>query len=139
MKSTREVAEALYEAFLAGDKDGMLALMHDDVEVRFLGQVCVRGKAEASRFMDFAGGLLRDVRFTLRRLIVDGDTAAGVWEETARTSDGAPWANHGVDVIHVRDGRVIALHENNDVRLVYRHFPPYRPAGGTGGVIRRNR
>jgi ketosteroid isomerase-like protein len=115
---------------MAGDKDGMLALMHEDVEVRFLGQICLRGKADAEMFMDFAGGLLSDVRFSLLRLIVDGDTAAGVWEETARTSGGAPWTNHGVDVIHVRDGLVVALHENNDTRMVYRYFPPYRPAAG---------
>jgi len=135
MRSAREVAEGLYDAFLAGDKDGMLALMHDDVEVRFLGQACLRGKAEVSRFFDFAGGLLSDVRFSLLQLIVDGDTAAGIWEETARTSSGAPWSNHGVDVIHVRDGLVAALHENNDVRMVYRHFPPYRP--GTEGDTAR--
>jgi hypothetical protein len=29
----------------------------------------------------------------------------------------------------VRDGRIVSLHENNDVTLVYRHFPPYRDAG----------
>jgi ketosteroid isomerase-like protein len=119
------VAEALYRAFLAGDKDAMLALMHDDVRVRFLGQVDLTGTAEASRFMDFAAGLLTDVRFTLLDLVVDGDVAAGVWEETARTAAGEPWHNHGVDVIRVRDGRVAEMHENNDVREVYRHLPPY--------------
>lgn len=30
MKTTREIIEATYAAFLAGDKDGMLAVMHDD-------------------------------------------------------------------------------------------------------------
>jgi hypothetical protein len=33
---TRSVVDALYEAYLAGDSDGMLAQMADDVEVRFL-------------------------------------------------------------------------------------------------------
>ncbi len=32
-----------------------------------------------------------------------------------------------MDVVHVRDGRVAALHENNDVRKVYAHFPRYDP------------
>lgn len=127
MTSTRDVAESLYRAFLSGDKDGMLALMADDVDVRFLGQARLAGKAEASRFLDFSAGLLTDVRFTLRHLVVDGYIAAGVWEETARTASGEPWRNHGVDVITVRDGLVVALHENNDVRAVYRHFPPYQP------------
>jgi ketosteroid isomerase-like protein len=124
---TREVAEALYRAFLAGDKDGMLAVLHPDVEVSFLGQVHLRGRAAAGRFFDFAGGLLRDVEFTLEEILVDGDVAAGIWHETATTVTGEPWTNHGVDVVHVRDGLVVALHENNDVRKVYEHFPRYAP------------
>ena len=56
MRTTQEVIEAMYAAFLAGDKDGMLAVMHDDVEVRFLGQAEVHGKAAANAFFDFAGG-----------------------------------------------------------------------------------
>jgi ketosteroid isomerase-like protein len=129
MRTTHDVVEALYAAFLGGDKDGMLAVMHEDVDVRFLGQAQVRGKAAAEAFFDFAGGLLTDVRFSLNEVLVDGEWAAGLWEETAVTADGHPWSNHGVDVIQVRDGLVVALHENNDTRQVYRFLPPYRPAG----------
>ena len=125
MRSTREVVDELYRAFLAGEKDGMLAVLHPDVEVSFLGQVYVHGTAAADRFFDFAGGLLRDVDFTLEDVLVDGDVAAGIWHETATTLSGEPWENHGVDVVHVRDGRVVALHENNDVRKVHAHFPRY--------------
>ena len=125
MRSTREVVEALYRAFLAGDAEAMLEVMHPDVEVSFLGQVYLHGTDAAGRFFDFAGGLLRDVDFTLEDVLVDGDVAAGVWHETATTLSGEPWENHGVDVVHVRDGLVVALHENNDVRLVREHFPPY--------------
>ncbi|GAB3878958.1 nuclear transport factor 2 family protein [Terrabacter terrigena] len=128
MRTTQEVIEAMYAAFLAGDKDGMLAVMHDDVEVRFLGQAEVRGKVAANAFFEFAGGLLTDVRFTLGEVLVDGEWGAGIWEETAVTADGHPWSNHGVDVVRVRDGLVVALHENNDTRQVYRYLPPYRPA-----------
>jgi ketosteroid isomerase-like protein len=127
MRTTQEVIEAMYAAFLAGDTDGMLAVMHDDVEVRFLGQAQLHGKAEATAFFDFAGGLLTDVSFSLHEVIVDGEWAAGLWEETAVTADGNPWSNHGVDVIRVRDGLVAALHENNDTRQVYRFLPTYQP------------
>jgi ketosteroid isomerase-like protein len=134
VKSTREVVEELYRAFVGGDKRRMLAVLHPDVEVSFLGQVYLHGTAEAERFFDFAGGLLRDVEFTLEDVLVEGDVAAGIWHETATTAAGEPWENHGVDVVHVRDGRVVALHENNDVRKVYAHFPRYipgsRPAEG---------
>ena len=127
MRTTREVIETMYAAFLAGDKEGMLAVMHEDVEVRFLGQAQVTGKAEADQFFDFAGGLLRDVSFSLHHVLVDGELAAGLWEETAVTTDGHPWSNHGVDVVRVRDGQVVSLHENNDTRQVYRYLPAYRP------------
>ena len=127
MRSTREVVEELYRAFLAGDRDAMLAVLHPDVEVSFLGQAYLQGTAAAGRFFDFAGGLLCDVDFTLEEILVEGDVAAGIWHETATTYSGEPWENHGVDVVHVRDGQVVALHENNDVRKVYEHFPRYDP------------
>jgi ketosteroid isomerase-like protein len=122
---TRRVVEALYDAYLAGDGEGMIALMADDVEVTFLGQGTFHGIPAVRRFMTFSAGLLRDLEFKIGPLIVDGDVGAAVWHETATTRDGKPWVNHGVDVIHVRDGRIVALHENNDVRLVREHFPPY--------------
>jgi hypothetical protein len=56
---------------------------------------------------------------------VDGDSAAVIWTETARTRTGTPWHNHGVDVFHVHDGVITLLHENNDVRLVHEFLPPY--------------
>jgi ketosteroid isomerase-like protein len=123
--STREVVDALYEAFLAGDGDGMIALMADDVEVTFLGQGTFHGIPEVRSFMAFSAGLLHDVDFRIQRIIIDGDVGAAIWEESATTRDGRPWENHGVDVIRVRDGRIVSLHENNDVRLVREHFPPY--------------
>ncbi len=130
-EDTRRTVDALYTAFLRGDAEGMLALMAEDVEVRFLGQGTFHGVDAARRFFAFAGGLLRDVDFRIETVIVDGEIAAAVWEETATTAAGEPWENHGVDVIRVRDGRIVSLHENNDVTLVRRHFPPYRDAGET--------
>ena len=126
--STREVVDALYRAFLAGDGEGMIALMADDVEVTFLGQGTFHGIPAVRRFMSFSAGLLRDVEFRIQTVIIDGDVGAAVWEESATTRDGAPWENHGVDVIRVREGKIVALHENNDVRLVREHFPPYEDA-----------
>ncbi len=128
---TRRVADALYAAFLAGDAEGMLAQMADDVEVRFLGQGTFHGLPAVRRFMAFAGPLLEDLDFRIRKLIVDGEVAAAVWEESARTADGEPWENHGVDVIRVRGGKIVSLHENNDVTMVYRHFPRYVDPGET--------
>jgi ketosteroid isomerase-like protein len=123
--ATRAVVDALYEAYTSGDADGMLALLANDVSVRFLGQADLRGIEEAARFFAFAGGLLTDMDFRIERKIIDGQWAAVIWNESATTAAGEPWENHGVDVIRVTAGRISVLHENNDVRLVTRHFPRF--------------
>ena len=124
---TRRVVDQLYEAFIGGDIEGMLSLMSDDVEVRFLGQVKTRGIDEARRFFAHSAGLLTDVEFERRYVVIDGSRAAVTWTETARTAAGEPWVNHGVDVFEVRAGKIVSLHENNDVRLVHQHFEMYAP------------
>ena len=123
MRSTEMTVRALYRAFLDGDPSAMLAEMHDDVEVRFLGARTLRGKPEVIRFLELQTDCLHDLRFELTALLVDGPHAAGVWRETATTADGEPWRNHGVDVFEVRDGRISALREHNDVRAYYRYLP----------------
>jgi ketosteroid isomerase-like protein len=127
---TRRVVDALYAAYLAGDGAGMLAQMADDVEVRFLAQGTFHGLPAVTRFMGFSAGLLRDLDFRVRKIVYDGEVAAAIWDESAVVSaTGAAWENHGVDVIRVRDGKIVSLHENNDVNLVYEHFPRYVDAG----------
>lgn len=124
---TRAVVERLYDAYLEGDLEALIALFAADVEVRFLGQARVHGLEAARAFFGFAGPLLTDVEFRIEAIVADGHVGAGIWSETAQTADGHPWRNHGVDVVHVYDDRITALHENNDVRLVHAHFPPYVP------------
>lgn len=129
-QETRRVADALYAAFLAGDMAGMLDQMSDDVEVRFLAQGTFRGLEEVRRFMAFSSGLLTGLEFRIEDLLVDGELACAIWHERALTFAGDPWETHGVDVIRVRDGRVVMLHENNDATLVHRHLPRFAPGEG---------
>jgi ketosteroid isomerase-like protein len=131
-EETRRVVDALYAAFLAGDSEGMLVQMSDDVEVRFLGQGTFHGVPAVRRFMQFSAGHLRDLDFRIRKTIVDGETAAVIWDESATTAAGRAWENHGVDVIRVRGGRIVSLHENNDVSLVYEHLPRFDPDAAEG-------
>jgi ketosteroid isomerase-like protein len=113
--ATRSTVERLYEAYFSGNPEGMLATMSDDVEVRFLGRGVYRGITEARRFLTANTGMLTDLDFRIRRLIVDGEWAAALWDETAVTIHGDLYENHGVDVFRVVDGHVTVLHENNDV------------------------
>lgn len=116
-QETRRVVEGLYEAYFAVDPEGMLAAMADDVEVRFLGRGVYRGIEEARRFFTVNTGMLVDLDFRIRQLIIDGEFAAAIWDESATTIHGDPYENHGVDVFRVEDGEITVLHENNDVRV----------------------
>ena len=127
---TRARVEELYDAYGAGDLERMLGLMADDVVVTFLGQGTFHGLPAFRRFIDFSEGLLEDLDWRLDHLVVDGDVGCGIWSETARTADGQPWATTGVDVVRVRDGKIVSLTMNNDAALSRRHFPPYVDEGG---------
>jgi ketosteroid isomerase-like protein len=116
---TRAVVEDLYQAYFAGNPEGMLATMSDEVEVRFLGRGVFRGIDPSRRFLTANTAKLINLDFRIRRLIIDGEYAAAVWEESATTIHGDPYENHGVDVFRVEDGEITILHENNDV-LVHR-------------------
>ena len=122
---TRRVIDELYDAYLDGDTESMLETFSDDIAFRFLGQVDEQGIDAARRFFAHSAGLLIELDFRIERKIIDGSRAAVIWNETARTAAGAPWENHGVDVFEVRNGEIVSLHENNDVRLVHEHFEPY--------------
>ena len=127
-EETKQVIDQLYDAYLRGDTTGMLETFSDDIAFRFLGQVDAQGIEEARRFFAYSAEKLTDLDFRIQRTIIDGSHAAVTWTETAHTAAGAPWENHGVDVFEVADGKIVSLHENNDVRLVHEHFEKYEPA-----------
>ncbi len=119
---TRAAVEKLYQSYFAGDGDGMVDTMSEDVWVRFLGQVDFRGKQRARQFFGQNTPLLVNLDFRIRKLIVDGEYAAALWEESAQTIHGGQYENHGVDVFHVRDDEITMVHENNDIRIHRQHF-----------------
>ncbi len=121
---TSKTVDRLYKAYFARDLEGMLSTLSDDVEVRFLGRGIYRGIEQARAFLMANTGMLNDLNFRIRRLIVDGQWAAAVWDETAKTIHGEAYANHGVDVFRVKDEEIVLLHENNDVVVHRAAFGP---------------
>lgn len=121
-QATRNAVDALYAAYFKGDPDGMLATMDDSVNVRFLGMVDLDGIDAAREFFRSNTKMLVGLDFRIRKLIVDGRFAAAIWDESATTIHGEPYENHGVDVFEVVNGRIVAVHENNDVTIHRRHF-----------------
>ena len=126
MGITRQVVDDLYDAYLAGDQEAMLALMSPKVSVRFLGRVDLEGLDEVRDFLAFNDGTRTGLDFRIRQRLIDGEWAAVIWAETARVaSTGLAWRNHGVDLVQVVDGEVDTLHVNNDVQIVRQHLPRY--------------
>ncbi len=119
---TRAAVDRLYQCYFAGDSDGMVDTMSEDVWVRFLGRADFRGKQRARQFFGQNTPLLLNLDFRIHKLIVDGEYAAALWEETAQTIHGRDYQNHGVDVFQVRDDEITMVHENNDIRLHRQHF-----------------
>lgn len=112
---TRRTVDGLYEAYFAGDADGMIRYMAPNVEVRFLGRGTYRGIDEVRRFLTTNTSKFAELDFNIREIVVDGAVAAAIWDETATTSDGRPYQNHGVDVFEVAEEGIVVLHENNDI------------------------
>ena len=119
MSEPRTVVEDLYEAYFAGNVEGMLSTMSNEVEVRFLGRGLFRGIDEARIFLAANTAKLVDLDFRIRGFVVDGQFVAVIWDETAMTVYGDHYQNHGVDVFRVERDKISVLHENNDV-LVHR-------------------
>jgi ketosteroid isomerase-like protein len=98
---TRAVIDRVYEAYLAGSAEGMLAEMADDAVVTFPGHGTFR---------------------------VDGEHAAVPWDETARTKRGEPWEAIGCDVWRVVDGQIVELTCIGDTDKTRRLLDPWPPA-----------
>lgn len=124
--SDPEVAAALdslYTAYFAGDTEGMLAAMSEDVSVRFLGREPVAGIEAARAFFSANNAALVDLDFRIRHRVIDGEWAAVTWDETA-TALGRPYANHGVDLFRVIGGKITVLRVNNDIAARRAAFEP---------------
>ena len=110
---THRVVEALYAAYLAGDPRACSPSGR-----RRRGALPRAGHvprpAAVRRFMDTpaaSSGSSTSASAEARRR---RRIACAIWRSQRRPRRRA-WENHGVDVVRVRGGKVVSLHENNDV------------------------
>ncbi len=122
---TRAVIEKLYDAYLTGDTEGMLALMAPDVAVTFNYAGTFHGMAEARPFMTWNGGQLPELTFNVRHKIIDGNRAAVTWDETGKTIRGDDWSAIGVDVYRVEGDQIVEMTCYSDTDKVARLLDPY--------------
>lgn len=124
-QATRAVIDRFYEAYLAGNTEGMLAEMADDAVVTFAGHGTFRGKDEIRRYMTWAGPQLPELQFNIRAKIVDGERAAVPWDETGRTKRGDHWEAIGCDVYRVANGKIVELTVIGDTEKMLRLLEPW--------------
>jgi len=117
--TTREIIEAYYAAFNAGDAEGMLALVSEDVEHHVNQGEVRRGKV---MFAEFCGHMGVSYREELREIVVfasdDGSRAAAefmVHGEYLQTDPGLPEARGQRYVLPagtffaLRDGKIARI------------------------------
>jgi ketosteroid isomerase-like protein len=125
IERTRAVIDRLYEAYLTGNTEGMLALMAPDVNVTFNYAGTFTGMAEARPFMTWNGAQLRELQFNVRHKIIDGNRAAVTWDETGKTVRGDDWSAIGVDVYRIEGDQIVEMTCYSDTDKVARLLDPY--------------
>ena len=111
MITTRELLDALGDAFNRHDLDAIMSMMTedcifltaagDDAEgKRIVGQKAVR-EAFASVFSN-----MPDAQWSDAEHIIEGDRACTRWRFTCTTPDGAKVEKFGCDLFHLRDGKI---------------------------------
>jgi ketosteroid isomerase-like protein len=122
---TRAVIDKLYDAYLTGSTEGMLALMAPDVKVTFNYAGTFTGMAEARPFMTWNGAQPPELQFNVRHKIIDGNHAAVTWDETGKTIRGDDWSSIGVDVYHIEGDQIVEMTCYADTEKVARLLDPY--------------
>ncbi len=114
-----------FERLSEGDPSAALALMHRDVTYTFEGRHALGGTRVSRQGVErWFGRLLRLLpgRFTLRSIEVVGwpwrSTVYTVFEDEVRPAAGAPYRNHGVQVVHLAWAQAVRIHTYVDTALV---------------------
>jgi ketosteroid isomerase-like protein len=108
---TRTTIERFNDAINRHDLTAVVALLHDETVFENTNPppdgTRIVGKAAVRAFWEkwFAGN--PDAKFEAEELIVAGDRCTVRWTYR-KMRDGKPWHLRGVDVLTVRDGKILA-------------------------------
>jgi RNA polymerase sigma-70 factor (ECF subfamily) len=102
----RALLERYVEAFAHDDVDGLVALLREDAMLRMPPQPSVIGSLQIVRFFREVAGGGDLARLRLEPTWANGRPATAIFR---RDSDGS-MIPHGISVLEVDDGRVVAIH-----------------------------
>jgi ketosteroid isomerase-like protein len=126
-QASRSVVENWYRALAAGNMEGVVGALAEDLVAHVAGRTPVSGTHEGrDAFVQnaiapmFAALNPETVRFAHRFEIfaADGERVVAMMEGDARTHDGALYDNSYCHLFTVRDGQIVELHEFLDTALL---------------------
>jgi ketosteroid isomerase-like protein len=127
---TRTLIETYYATLPTGDREKLLSLLSDDVEMvppESTGLETLKGPEAVAAAM--GGDLprkmfkMRTFKLTVRHTTVDGDTAVVQQAISAETRDGNQYDNEYCWVYTCRDGRIARMVEYADTLKASRILP----------------
>jgi uncharacterized protein len=122
------VVDKALAAFNAGDAEGFLALIDDDVRFWMNGRHLFSGPTNGKpAFLELVGqvnaGLSEPIRLEVLNKIAGGEWVVIEAQGSAVTTAGAPYRNRYCMLWRVAGGKITELKEYNDSALVAESFP----------------
>jgi len=126
--SSEQDVRGFFAALAAGEWDRLAEVLDEDVVLEFPGDRFGGRFAGRRRVMVFLrqnqrlfrGGL----HFTVRWAGTCGDRVVAEWTNRGVTREGKDYANRGVTVFVMREGRVVEIHDYLDTERLVRTWPP---------------
>ncbi len=122
----RQVVTELFARFTAGDLDGVMALLTDDVSWRLPGRpellptAGLYDKKRLRRLFDrMLSQLPSGLRMTVVHLLADGDAVAAEVESAGDLANGRQYRQQYHFLFRLRDGRIATAHEYLDTHHAY--------------------
>ena len=124
--TNKEIAAELFARFSAGDIDGVLALMTDDVSWRIPGKPELSpaagdyGKERLGRlFRRMLAGLERGLAMSVVGMIAEGDAVAVEVESSGDLRNGRKYRQQYHFLIRFREGKIATVHEYLDTQHAF--------------------
>src|SRR5688572_2367593 len=116
-----------YEALSRGETDALGSRLAEEVVLEFPGSRFggrFEGRRKVLLFLRQNQRLFQDgLRFTVPWCAVVGDRAVAQWTNAGTTREGAAYANRGVTVFRLVDGRIVEIQDYLDTERLAATWP----------------
>jgi ketosteroid isomerase-like protein len=124
---TADEVVGFFHALSRGETEALGARLREDVLLEFPGRrfgARLEGKRKVLLFLRQNQRLFQDgLRFTVHWAGVAGDRAVAQWTNAGTTRDGTSYANRGVTVFRLADGRIAEIQDYLDTERIAETWP----------------